>query len=197
LSLYAGITYKPGRIDGPAGRKDMDEPVRDDLRGLGGWLILVGIGVVLAPFRQMYALVPVYTPIFTEGHWEQLTTAGSLGYHPFWGPLIIGEILVNSVLVLVGIYLIYLFFSKHYLFPKVYVFLAVFSLVFIVLDAWLVTIVLPAEPMFDQDTMKEVTRGLVGVMIWVPYMLVSKRVRATFVERMPTDRARTDADLFA
>lgn len=175
----------------------MGEPVRDDLNGLGGWLILVGLGVVIAPFRQIYALVPVFPPIFTEGHWEQLTTPGSLAYHPLWGPLIIGEIVVNSILVLTGICLIYLFFSKHYLFPKVYIFLAVFSLAFIVLDAWLVTIVLPGEPMFDREMMRELTRGLVGVVIWVPYMLKSERVQATFVRMLPADRARTDADLFA
>jgi hypothetical protein len=192
------MPYNPSRIATPAaGEQGMDEPSRDDLKGLGGWLILIGIGVVLAPFRLLAAVVPAFAPIFTEDYWDQLTTVDSPAYHPVWAPLIIGEIVVNSGLILVSFYLIYLYFSKHYMFPKLYIAVAVFSLAFIVADAWLATIVLPDEPMFDPDTFKEVARGLVGVVIWVPYMLVSRRVKATFVRKMPAEKSPTDADLFA
>lgn len=174
----------------------MGEPVRDDLNGLGGWLILVGLGVVLSPFRLLYFAATTYPPIFIENYWGALTAVGSLAYRPYWGSLLIGEIVINSALVLVGFSLIYLFFSKHYLFPKVYIAVLVFSLVFIGADAWLVSLVLPEEPMFDPDTLREVARALGGVVVWVPYMLVSKRVRATFVRKMPAHTAFTEADLF-
>lgn len=175
----------------------MDDTGNTDLKGLGGWLVLVGLGVVLAPIRQLAALIPVYPPIFTEGYWEELTTVGSAAYHPLWGPLIIGEIVVNSAIVLVQLYLIYLFFSKHYRFPKFYISLILFSFVFIVFDAWLATFVLPGEPMFDDSTIKEVSRAIGAAVVWIPYMLISKRVEATFVEKLPPGKMRTDADLFA
>jgi len=160
----------------------------NDLKGLGGWLILVGIGVVIAPFRLAYGYGPMYFSIFTDGTFEILTNTVSEAYHPLWGPLLIVEALYNSLMVLVSVYLIYLFFSKHYLFPKIYIAIVGVSLVFIPLDAWLGSFVITDEPMFDPATTKEFIRTLIGGIIWVPYMLVSKRVKATFIERMPNKR---------
>jgi 1-acyl-sn-glycerol-3-phosphate acyltransferase len=59
------------------------------------------------------------------------------------------------------------------------------SLIFIPLDAWLVVKVFPGEPMFNSETTKEFARSLITGVIWIPYMLLSKRVRVTFVENMP------------
>ena len=159
----------------------------NELKGLGGWLVLVGIGVVIGPFRLAYGYGPMYYSIFTDGTFEILTTIGSETYHPLWGPLLIGEALYNSLMVLASAYLIYLFFSKHYLFPKVYIAIVGISLFFILLDAWLGSFVITDEPMFDSATTKEFVRTLIGGIIWVPYMLVSKRVKATFVENMPNE----------
>lgn len=159
----------------------------NELKGLGGWLILVGIGVVISPIRLLVTFIPSYKPIFEDGTWEALTTVSSEVYDPLWGPLLIGEIAYNSIMVAASAYLIYLFFSKHYLFPKIYIAIVTVSLVFIPLDAWLVTKVLPTEPMFDPETTKEFVRVLIVGIIWVPYMLISKRVKATFVEKMPNE----------
>ncbi len=158
---------------------------KDDLKGLGGWLILVGIGVVIAPFRLAYEFGPMYYSIFTDGTFEILTTPGTEVYHSLWAPLLIGEALCNSLLVLATVYLVYLFFTKHYLFPKVYIAIVAFSLFFIPLDAWVGSFVITDEPMFTPEITKEFVRTLVGAVIWVPYMLVSKRVKATFVEYTP------------
>lgn len=157
----------------------------DNVKGLGGWLILVAIGIVIGPFRLAYEYGPTYYSVFTDGTFETLTTAGSQAYHPLWGPMLIGEALYNSLMFIVSAYLIYLFFSKNYLFPKVFIAVAVVSLVFIPLDAWLMSFVLQDEPIFDPATTKEFTRALILGIIWVPYMLMSKRVKATFIEKMP------------
>ncbi len=160
----------------------------NELKGLSGWLILVGLGVVMSPIRLLVAYVPIYKPIFEDGTWEALTTVGSEAYNPYLGALLIGEVAFNSIMVVVSLYLIFLFFSKHYLFPKVYIGIVAVSLIFIPLDAWLVTKIFPGEPMFDSETTKEFMRVLIGGLIWVPYMLISKRVRATFVEILPNKK---------
>lgn len=165
----------------------------DKLKGLGGWLILVGIGVVVGPFRLAYGYGPMYYSIFTDGTFEILTTVGTEAYHPFWAPMLIVEALYNSLMVLACAYLIYLFFSKHYLFPKVYIILVAISVVFIPLDAWVASLVIVDEPMFDPNTLKEFARALVSAVIWVPYMLISKRVKVTFVEHMPNNALNSDA----
>ena len=166
----------------------------NELKGLGGWLVLVGIGVVISPVRLLATLVPIYQPIFEDGTWEALTTVGSEVYTPYFGSLLIGEIAFNTIIVAASVYLIYLFFSKHYLFPKLYVAIVAASLIFIPLDAWVVTKVFPGEPMFDPETTKEFMKVLIGGVIWVPYMLVSKRVQATFVESMSNKQMQPTAE---
>lgn len=164
----------------------MESP--NELKGLSGWLILVGMGVVIAPFRLLVTYVPIFLPIFSDGTWEAVTTVGSEAYHPLWRPLLLGEIFFNSCMVAVSIYLMYLFFSRHYLFPKICIGIVAASLFFIPFDAWLVSFVLPNEPIFDPDTTQEFAHSLIAGGIWVPYMLVSKRVIATFVEKIPNNQ---------
>jgi len=154
---------------------------RQDLQGLGGWLILVGIGAVVGPFQLLFIMATLYLPIFSDGTWSALTTAGSEYYNALWAPILVGEIAFNTAMIAASFYLMYLFFSKQRNFPRLYIAIAVVSLVFIPIDAWFVSFVLPGEPMFDPETAKEFARTAVVALIWIPYMLVSKRVKATFV----------------
>ena len=38
-----------------------------NLDGLGGWLILVGLGVVFGPIRLLIVIVPIYMDLFKSG----------------------------------------------------------------------------------------------------------------------------------
>lgn len=167
---------------------------QEELKGLGGWLILVGVGIIISPLRLAYGFGPMYYSIFTDGTYEALTSTGSGAYHPLWAPLLIGEAVYNSLMVVASVYLIYLFFAKHYLFPRVYIGIVAISLVFIPLDAWLGSFVITDEPMFDANTTKEFARTLISALIWVPYMLVSRRVKATFIENAPNQAPLTAAE---
>lgn len=64
----------PGTIPQP-----YPPPAADPLEGLGGWLILVGFGVVLGPIRVARDVVVTYYPLLTDGAWEVLTTPGTEG----------------------------------------------------------------------------------------------------------------------
>ncbi|NOX98009.1 MAG: DUF2569 domain-containing protein [Nitrospirae bacterium] len=152
-----------------------------NLEGLGGWLILVGIGIVITPLRLGALLLKTFPPIFSGGIWEALTTPGYEAYSPLWAPILLSEIVINTGLILVSLYLLYLFFSKRRGFPKWYIGILVFSLIFIVIDAWMVKLIMPNEPMFGPNTLKAFLQALAASLIWIPYMLISKRVKATFV----------------
>lgn len=158
-----------------------------ELKGLGGWLILVGIGVVIGPIRLLAVFIPLYFPMFSDGTWAALTTPSSAVYTPYFGAMLIAEMCFNSLMLLACLFLVFLFFTKNHLFPKVYIGIIAASLIFIPLDAWVVTAVFPDQSMFDPDTLKEFGRTLIAAVIWVPYMLVSKRVKATFVEGRPEE----------
>jgi hypothetical protein len=149
--------------------------------GLGGWLVLVAIGLFVTPVRLALFLSQTFLPIFRDGMWERLTTPGPAPYHPLWGPLLIGEIAINSVFILLAIYLLFLYFRRSWRFPRLYMTLLISSLVFIVADSFAVGIVAPSQGVMDPATIAEIGKSLIVAAIWVPYMIFSKRVRNTFV----------------
>ena len=153
-----------------------------DLEGLGGWLIFVGLGIVISPLRIIALIFPTYSEIFSNGSWEVLTTPGTEAYNPLWGPILIGEISINAALVIAWIFIAFIFFSKKTIFPKWYIGILLFTLTFILIDALAIKSVMPNVPVFDPETIKEFGRSLIVTLICVPYMLVSKRVKATFIK---------------
>jgi hypothetical protein len=153
-----------------------------NLEGLGGWLVLVGLGIILSPLRIVAQTFPQYSDIFSNGSWAALTTPGTEAYNPLWAPILYGEMVTNGALILAWTFIAFLFFSKKRTFPKWYIGIVVFTLFFIVVDALAIKSVLPNEPMFDPDTTKQFSRTLGITLIWVPYMLFSKRVKATFAK---------------
>lgn len=152
------------------------------LEGLGGWLVLVGLGIIISPLRVIGTVFPVYSEMFSNGSWAALTTPGTEAYNPLWAPILFGEMAINGGLVLAWIFVAFLFFSKKKVFPRWYIGILLFTLAFILIDALVIKSVLPNEPVFDAETTKEFGRSLIATLIWVPYMLVSKRVKSTFVK---------------
>jgi hypothetical protein len=152
----------------------------NNLDGIAGWLILIAIGMVVTPIRISWLLITTYSEIFSTGIWEALTTQGSDAYQPLWAPILIGEIIGNSGLILAWLYMAYKFFTKSRDFPKWFIGVTVFSLIFIVADAFAIKLVLPNEPVFDPATTREVIRSVIMAIVWIPYVLISKRTRATF-----------------
>lgn len=152
-----------------------------NLEGIGGWLYFVAIGIVISPFKIIAMILPTYYNLFRDGSWKVLTTPGSEAYNPLWAPVLIAELSVNIVLVAIWIYVGYIFFTRKKVFPKWYIGMLIFSVVFILIDSFALKLVLPDEQVFDTQTLKEFLRGIVAVLIWVPYTLKSKRVKLTFV----------------
>lgn len=149
--------------------------------GLGGWLIVVAIGLVLSQLRLLAFSITTFGRIFRDGTWTLLTTPGSATYHPLWAPLLIFELLSNIGTIAIQLWLLVLYFGKSKRFPRIYVWMALLNLAFILADAWFSSFVLPKRPIIDSGTAQEIVRSIVAVVIWVPYMRVSQRVRNTFV----------------
>ncbi|MFH0261398.1 DUF2569 domain-containing protein [Vibrio barjaei] len=151
-----------------------------ELKGLSGWLILVAIGVVVTPIRLYFSTFPMYGDIFSNGSWYFLTNQSSTGYVSGFAPLLIIEMAINLFLVSGFIYLAFLFFSKRSTFPKTYITLIVFSLIHVLVNASMTQWIFPEQPFFDAATSKAFITGVISALIWIPYMIRSKRVKNTF-----------------
>lgn len=153
-----------------------EEAISEDLEGLGGWLILVGIGLVISPVRLLVTVVPLYADIVNDAElWLHLTE------RPLFLPLFGMEVIGNIVIFIFQVALIFLFFLKKRAFPKIFIYVQLGTLLFTFIDVVLSGIVFPEFPMFNEESMKDIARPLIGSLIWVPYMLRSKRVKATFI----------------
>jgi hypothetical protein len=148
--------------------------------GIGGWLILVAIGLILTPFRVAHALYES-SSLFSLNSWHELTVPGGSLYHPAMAPYCIFSILGNLTLLACSIVVASLFFNKRRTFPRLYICLLVGGMLLMTIDyAWGSMMPPTAEEMTAAD-LRQVFRGWIACLIWVPYTLVSKRVRATFI----------------
>jgi hypothetical protein len=68
-----------------------------NLDGLGGWLIIVGLGIIISPLRVIVQLFPLYSEMISTGSWAALTTPGTEAYNPLWAPILFGEMAINGV----------------------------------------------------------------------------------------------------
>lgn len=145
-------------------------------RGIGGWLLLPVLGLCLFPFYVAYSLATDYWPIFAPGMWGSLTTPASQAYHPLWAPALLYGIAANVAFVAFDLVLLVLLCRKSPRFPKAFIVFALLNFAFVSSIALLVWHITGAA----EAGVTEVARVAVLVAVWVPYLLVSKRVRNTF-----------------
>jgi len=153
-----------------------------EISGLGGWLIFVGFGLLISPLRLIEALVLIYKPYINGNLLDQIADPASVAYIPNFKILFFAEVLVNIFLIILSLYLIYLFFSKKKNFPKIYIFTTLFVVVYIPIDAYLLHIIAPNVNVLRDNNTKAFFQALISGVVWIPYMLKSKRVRNTFIE---------------
>lgn len=145
--------------------------------GLGGWLILPMIGIIISLFYLPLTFWAAYADVFE--YWTLLTDPTSSYFMPLFKELTYFEVMGNAILYATLLYLCYLFFTKNKLTVKVIIFFYAFSLVLVITDVMLVKALL-SVPVDDKDII-DIMRGAVVCAIWIPYFLVSVRVKNTFV----------------
>jgi len=164
-----------------------ETPSEQGPRGLGGWLILVAIGLVIAPLRMTALTVTDLVPIITGGYWSALTDPTSPTYHPLWAPLLILEGVGNTVFSVFAAILLVLFFQRSRRFPGLMVAYLVSSLLFVTADYFVAELIPVVAAQDDVNSTRELGRAAVASLIWIPYFRRSRRVRNTFVEPAAAD----------
>ncbi|MEM7437031.1 MAG: DUF2569 domain-containing protein [Myxococcota bacterium] len=150
----------------------------DGPKGLGGWLVLVGLRVILSPVGQAVGVYRIAEVLRGEGAWEALSAKA--GSHPLAQPLIAGELIASVLMLCASVYIVYLFFRKRPAFPKFFMGILIAELAIVVLDGWALSLITQSDAT-DADSMKAIARALLSCIAYIPYILVSKRVANTFV----------------
>lgn len=157
--------------------------IRNDLKGIRGWLILVALQVIITPIMFGFDLVSYYFSILADGSFVYLTNSSGEGYFPEWAALLGIDVAINAVLLLFSLYVCYLFFTRHYRFPVFFIGMLLLTAGLFLGSSYVISWVFPQESFWDNDAQKQVIKLYISMAIWIPYMCRSKRVHATFIER--------------
>lgn len=150
--------------------------------GIGGFLIFVAIGLIISFLRNLAGLGQSLIPLRGEV-WERLTTPGFSAYHPYWKPAILFGILSALVILALTAISLVLFFRKHRLFPT-FVVVAIPVIFVLMLAGYYLEGLVPAVAAaraYAGDWHILIVR-FVAMHVWIPYFVISDRVKRTFVQ---------------
>src|SRR5690349_898222 len=158
-----------------------DEKAPPVPRRFGGVLIVVAIGLILS-FLQGLGNLGTWLRPFREPVWERLTVPGSSSYHPYWKPDLIFGLSSTSLLLLLCIIALVLFFRKHRFFPTFMIVVIPLMFVLMLVGYFLDSLVpaIVASPQYATEAEHLVIK-FIALHVWIPYFIVSDRVKRTFV----------------
>jgi transglutaminase-like putative cysteine protease len=159
-------------------------------RQIGGWLVLVAIGLVVNPFVLLYTIYK--TGALNEATWDNFSSFGST--EVLWKWLLSFEMVENITLVVFSLLVIVLFFNRRKELPKYYIIFRISSIVLITLDivcAHFLNKSMQADVDLSGDIM-EVVKLFILSAIWITYFLKSSRVKETFVFTYPESAWRNE-----
>jgi len=137
-------------------------------------LVLFAIGLVLGPLSVARAIYTANLPFLSDSKNQAF-----LSSHPAAAALVFSEILMNTTFIVFLLFLNYQFFTRKRAFPISMIFYRIVHF-----GGLLVSHLLFQELFKSADLSRgsaAIGRSLIGAFIWIPYLLLSRRVKATFV----------------
>ncbi len=149
--------------------------------GLGGWLILLFIGLVARCFGYVNAFFLVFGSIYDLDIWTRLNSPSNPAYSKLYGPLLIFEAGANLTFLIFGILTMVLFFQKRAFFRKAAItFLVLAALCSIVDQVLCGQIPFLAQEAYFSARSYQISTTCTATLVWVAYLVRSVRVRTTF-----------------
>ncbi|MFC4689543.1 DUF3857 domain-containing protein [Dokdonia genika] len=165
---------------------DVPAQVKDTQgKNIGGWLILIAIGLVFTPIVILVQILSEdgYFDAYT---WSALWNSEGLTGKPMI-ILIAIEMIINVALIVYSFVVIILFFKRRTIVPRLMIILYAGTLAFLILDSVAANAL--ASDMFtpeeNQESLKEIIKAIFRCAVWIPYFIMSERVKETFVKRAP------------
>ncbi len=174
-------------------RYDIDSPPRDiGPQPIGGWLVLVAIGLTLTPFNITVGLfkMPDY---WDSSTWARLISMSASTRELLTGLLLFIELLYNISMIVFSFLVMLLFYHRRTIVPRMVILLYGVSALFIPLDTMLAMKLNP--DLFTSQTSSayaDTFRAMLVAAIWIPYFLKSQRVKDTFVLKSARNRKSSD-----
>jgi hypothetical protein len=175
-TFFAYYYFRHSKLPHPV-PPPVDAPAR--LNGIGGWLILLAIGHVLAPFRFLKTGFDVVSTTMNTISWRALTDPMEPTYNTCWAPTLLFELFFNIGALFFAVLLVALFFWKRAAWPRAFALFLVVNLVGAVIDIILVNRI-PAARESLVTSIRDIAPIVLTGAIWIPYVFLSKRVKATF-----------------
>lgn len=159
-----------------------------ELEGLGGWLILVVVGLIIGMCFQFYGIYRD-TTLFNDGTVQFLSDPASSVHIAGYSGLLKFELICQIAIVATTVWLLSLFFGKSRHFPRYYTAFLIVIVIYVALDYLLVASASSGPSPDFRKTLDEtlsgqgssIARSATGALIWGFYMKKSQRVKATFV----------------
>lgn len=182
-AIFSFLLYR-WRPNALATRRLEQTLIRNDLVGIRGWLLLPALGACIRPIAALILCGALFFE-YDAHTWELLTDPDSSSYHPLWAPMILLEVVGETVLFPLSVASSILFFRKVYTAPAIYIFLLVCEVVFAT-ALWLLVRAASTDATLIADYASTIRSTLPGAIIWAIYFCVSARVAATFRNGLPT-----------
>ncbi|MDQ0170638.1 DUF2569 domain-containing protein [Paenibacillus tundrae] len=151
------------------------------ISGLGGWLVLVQIGLYLTMIMVLIQLFQYSLTALNPVTWQILTSDQSSFYHPWWGAIIIFEVTYNVLFFIFSIVTLVMFYRKKSVFPRLMIIFYSISLAVSIIDYLLLLQIPIARELEDGSGLTGIVRLVITCAIWIPYFIKSERVRNTFI----------------
>ncbi|HHH10721.1 MAG TPA: DUF2569 domain-containing protein [Sorangium sp.] len=165
-------------------QRDDDVAVRNGPRGIGGWLLLPLLHLVVTAVRGLASLALDHAPMYVAGgDWWTIIDPHFDDYHPLWGPLIVFETTATVAFVIAAATALWLMFRRSITFPRVMIGFYLTNAVYALLE-YVGCMVVPAlASATGARATQQLVGAFIGCLIWVSYMHASKRVANTFTRR--------------
>ncbi|MFY9855913.1 MAG: DUF2569 domain-containing protein [Terracidiphilus sp.] len=145
----------------------------DDLKGIGGWLILPAVVLAISPFSRLFRIIFNIQTLIARERLGLFANRSSLN------DLFIYEVVTDAAFIAALICLNILFYSKKRLLPKWMIAFYAAQCFFALTELMAVTVILPST--HPSARLLGVIEVFVLAAVWIAYFYNSIRVKNTFV----------------
>jgi hypothetical protein len=149
---------------------------------IGGWLVLLCLGLILTP---LYTMVTLVKGNFTNVHqWKMLVDTSYADYNPVLGGFVLFEFMTELAFFAFSILVLILFLKRRSSTPHLLSALYIFNVVYIVATAISGSFLELYTASETRSNINDILRALLIACIWIPYLFLSERSKQTFTVRV-------------